>query len=609
MKRFLLLLLAAFSPLAYGAVGLNADGEYIVRTGITSGDLGVGGFQDLTVMGWYYRPSTATYTTMAGSAIVNIRAGARDINFGFDSTGVNVADPVLQIINAGDGWDLNFAGGDQPPFDEWVFYAVSDTAGTITARWRTLSNATWHTVSGANTSAGSQFANDVYIGSEATTQVAEGHYAFWRAIDDGKTEAEIDAYVMTTAAQAGDFWFWPLANNTDTSDGTGNGRTATLTGTLTSETDPAIVTAELEQEGFRWGVDDGAESAHTFEAAQDTSISIADTQARLLRVLVNGTLDTASSAYTLRYQKNGAGGYAAVPVGSSTASSITNQTVAASADDAQQSGTTMTLTGTTIGASLDANTEWVGMRFTNITIPPGATITSAALGVVPSGTGEDEPEVLVFLEAADDCATFTTGASDITNRSLTSSVAWSSANLAASGATYHDTPSLVTPVQAVIDRVGWASGNDLCVLIQGGQGAATRDLTIEAQDLGPNTNPPRLSIGWTSPNEVYVSTSANITAGGEATTARLTAPAGKTTSDFTTGRRWDDENGTDSIDIATDDYTEVEWPVFIAASAAASDFFDFRVYAGLSALDDYTLTPRWTIPGASTALSKIIQQH
>jgi hypothetical protein len=357
----------------------------------------------------------------------------------------------------------------------------------------------------------------------------------------------------------------------------------------------------VDQEGFRWGVDDGSESAHTFAEPEDTNLSLADTTSRLLRVLVEGeSTDPASVAYTLRSQKNGSGGYVAVPVGSTTAGAgISNQTTAASADDSQDIAGTNTINGTTIGSDLDVSTDWAGMRFTALAIPAGATITAAQIEVVPSSSSLDEPSVLVFFEAADDCAAFTTGASNITGRSRTSSVSWASTDLGADGATYFASPSLVTPLQAVIDRAGWASGNDVCVLIQGGQGAATRDLTIEAYDLGPGTNPPRLDVSWTTPNQVYVTTSANIADTGEATTARLTAPSGKTTGDFVTGRRWDAENGTDPLDITTDDYTEVEWLVFIAASAAAADYFDFRVYAGGSALDTYSLTPRWTIPSTS----------
>jgi hypothetical protein len=102
-------------------------------------------------------------------------------------------------------------------------------------------------------------------------------------------------------------------------------------------------------------------------------------------------------------------------------------------------------------------------------------------------------------------------------------------------------------------------------------------------------------------NDVYVTTSGNVTAGGEATTARLTEPSGKTTSDFVTGRRWDDENGTDTIDITTDDYTEVEWSLALKSGLANADYFDFRVYAGASALDTYTVTPRWTVDTGAAA--------
>lgn len=94
---------------------------------------------------------------------------------------------------------------------------------------------------------------------------------------------------------------------------------------------------------------------------------------------------------------------------------------------------------------------------------------------------------------------------------------------------------------------------------------------------------------------VYVSASSNITAGGEATTAQLTAPSGKTTSDFVTGRMWDNENGTDTIDITTDDYTEVEWCLIAQSPAVNGDYFDFRVYKGSTAADTYTVTPKWTI--------------
>jgi hypothetical protein len=106
----------------------------------------------------------------------------------------------------------------------------------------------------------------------------------------------------------------------------------------------------------------------------------------------------------------------------------------------------------------------------------------------------------------------------------------------------------------------------------------------------------------TENNEIYVSTSSNVASGGEATTARLTAPSGKTTGDFSTGRRWDDENGSDSIDIASDEYTELEW-VISTQDLETDDYIEFRVYDEDDALDTYTVTPKWTIGSTGTNIS------
>lgn len=107
-------------------------------------------------------------------------------------------------------------------------------------------------------------------------------------------------------------------------------------------------------------------------------------------------------------------------------------------------------------------------------------------------------------------------------------------------------------------------------------------------------------------NEVEITASSNVASGGESTTARLTAPSGKTTGDFTTGRRWDDENGSDSIDIAEDEYTELEWVITIQSPATTDDYFEFRVYDGDTALNTYTVTPKWTIGEAGGEVEAVV---
>jgi hypothetical protein len=97
-------------------------------------------------------------------------------------------------------------------------------------------------------------------------------------------------------------------------------------------------------------------------------------------------------------------------------------------------------------------------------------------------------------------------------------------------------------------------------------------------------------------NEVFINTTGNVAAGGEATTARLSAPSGKSSgTDFVTGRRWDDENGSDSIDITTDDYTELEWILKTQSPATTGDYFEFRVYSADTPLDTYAVTAKWII--------------
>ncbi len=64
----------------------------------------------------------------------------------------------------------------------------------------------------------------------------------------------------------------------------------------------------LAQSAYRFGLDDGNEAAHTFAAAQDTPITVAAGQRRLLRVQVNETGGAdATTAYTLQYKRSDEG--------------------------------------------------------------------------------------------------------------------------------------------------------------------------------------------------------------------------------------------------------------------------------------------------------------
>lgn len=59
----------------------------------------------------------------------------------------------------------------------------------------------------------------------------------------------------------------------------------------------------LEQAAFRWGNDDGSESAYTFINAQNVDLSQAATTAAILRYLVNTSGDTPAVKLKLQVKR------------------------------------------------------------------------------------------------------------------------------------------------------------------------------------------------------------------------------------------------------------------------------------------------------------------
>ena len=134
----------------------------------------------------------------------------------------------------------------------------------------------------------------------------------------------------------------------------------------------------------------------------------------------------------------------------------------ASADDAYQNGTAMSLTAL---MSVTSATHYLGVRFPNVTVPQGATINSATLTVnVPSTINDTPAGVTWYGELATNAAAFTTTASDITNRARTSATTvWSGSDI---GTGDHDL-TVTSIVQEIVNQGGWASGNAMALLLYG----------------------------------------------------------------------------------------------------------------------------------------------
>jgi hypothetical protein len=159
--------------------------------------------------------------------------------------------------------------------------------------------------------------------------------------------------------------------------------------------------------------------------------------------------------------------------------------VAASADDAheQNDGTNFSSTGIRVrctGHTTNNNRYNGGARFTNVTVPPGATIDTAYLTIV--APTEDDPNVDIYGNDVDNAADFSTEA-DVTSRVLTTAtVQWTASNIGT--ATPVNSPELKTVIQEIVDRAGWSSGNAMAIMMRG-RNDAISDFRVTSYDDDP----------------------------------------------------------------------------------------------------------------------------
>ncbi len=158
--------------------------------------------------------------------------------------------------------------------------------------------------------------------------------------------------------------------------------------------------------------------------------------------------------------------------------------VVASADDAEESATGgMYLNSSDLELVYDGSNQRVGMRFTNVSIPAGATVARAYVQFEAKEAQSEVTNLLVQGQAADNPGTFTSANGNVSTRPRTNaSVAWSPAPWALIGeaGTTERTPDLTSIVQEIIGRPGWASGNALVLIVTG-----TGHRTARAYDSKP----------------------------------------------------------------------------------------------------------------------------
>ncbi len=107
-----------------------------------------------------------------------------------------------------------------------------------------------------------------------------------------------------------------------------------------------------------------------------------------------------------------------------------------------------------------------GMRFTNITIPQGATITGAYLTLMAAFTQNAvNVKSRISAEDVDDAITFADDRAAFDTRwglRTTARVDWDDIESWTAGSSY-DSPSIVSVIQEIVDRGGWVGGQDMVI--------------------------------------------------------------------------------------------------------------------------------------------------
>ena len=119
----------------------------------------------------------------------------------------------------------------------------------------------------------------------------------------------------------------------------------------------------------------------------------------------------------------------------------------------------------------------VGVRFRNITIPQGATITNAFIQFQADETNTGAVDLTIYGHDTANAPVFTLTAYDVSSRTkTTASASWNSIPdwTAGERGTNQKTPDLKSIVQEIVNIGTWASGNSMAFIVTGSSTTTTR---------------------------------------------------------------------------------------------------------------------------------------
>jgi fibronectin type 3 domain-containing protein len=336
-----------------------------------------------------------------------------------------------------------------------------------------------------------------------------------------------------------DWQFMPVAGSTWTDAGSANCHNSS-TPPPTAPAAPTgltVTSASASQVGLSWTASTGPNVAgyrvYRNGSATPLNGSLVPTTGYTDGTVAGGTTYsyTVTAVNTSGVESTRSAAVSATTPSAPPGSGVLDVPVRAGADDAEEAASgAVDLSSSDLELVTDGTAQTVGMRFTGVAVPAGATISNAYVQFQVDETPSAATNLTVAGQAVDNPPAFTTAVRNVSSRPrTTAAVGWTPAAWPTIGARGPDqrTPNLASVVQEIVSRQGWAGGNALALIVTG-----SGRRTAEAFESGAGLAPV-LHIEYSSSSQGPTNSAPVVSAGADAAVTRPDAAslAGSVTDD------------------------------------------------------------------------------
>ncbi|MGQ8365093.1 PilC/PilY family type IV pilus protein [Glaciecola sp. 1036] len=170
--------------------------------------------------------------------------------------------------------------------------------------------------------------------------------------------------------------------------------------------------------------------------------------------------------------------------------------VTAGSDDAFEVGGNVYRNDSQLELTNGTDTVWTGLRFQELNIPRGATITSAVIRFTSAGINTGVSQIRIFGESVGNSNTFDSTTNNISSRTKTGAVInWNADNSFPLTDEVIATPDISAVVQEIVNRGDWCGNNNMSFLLEGTSADVSSSRRAFSNEDG-NSRAPQLIITY-----------------------------------------------------------------------------------------------------------------